>query len=161
MIIFHIVRLILFFIAFAFLLLVFCINPGYIKSQNEIDFLKYLDKTSIDTTIANAFADENNNKQPYFPGDAIKTAKDITSTIQKIFVEYQKIYTANYNDIKNILQESKLLGKHINTKQVDNSLEELQGLYNDSKNADILNLRLNTLAERLKSLVNTEKPKKI
>jgi len=44
MIIFHIVRLILFFIAFAFLLLVFCINPGYIKSQNEIDFLKYLDK---------------------------------------------------------------------------------------------------------------------
>ena len=138
------------------------VQRNNLKQKNiEELFLKYLDKTSIDTTIANAFADENNNKQPYFPGDAIKTAKDITSTIQKIFVEYQKIYTANYNDIKNILQESKLLGKHINTKQVDNSLEELQGLYNDSKNADILNLRLNTLAERLKSLVNTEKPKKI
>jgi hypothetical protein len=40
----------------------------------------------------------------FFPSDAIKTAKDITSTIQKIFTEYQKIYTGNYNDIKNILQ---------------------------------------------------------
>ena len=96
----------------------------------------------------------------FFPSDAIKTAKDITSTIQKIFAEYQKIYTANYNDIKNILQESKSLGKGINTQQIDNSLNDLQQLYNDSKNADVLNLRISTLSERLKTLINTEKPRK-
>ena len=130
------------------------------KNAEEI-FLKYLDKTAIDSTISNAYSDENNiNPKPYFPSDAIKTAKDITSIIQKIFAEYQKIYTANYNDIKNILLETKTLGKRINTQTIDNSLTELQTLYNDSKNADVLNLRLNTLAERLKTLVATEKIKK-
>lgn len=107
---------------------------------------------------------ENNEKQEtkkgiYFPADNIKTAKDINSTINKIFAEYQKIYNNNYGDIKNILQEAKALGKNINTKQVDNSIAELQQLYTESKNADAFNLRLNTLAERLKALVNTEKPK--
>ena len=138
------------------------IQRNNLKQKNiEELYLRYLDKTAIDTTINNAFDARSDTKQaPYFPTDNIKSAKDITSTIQKIFAEYQKIYTANYNDIKNILQETKSLGKNINTKQVDNSLDELQNLYNDSKNADVLNLRLNTLAERLKTLVNTEKPKK-
>ena len=118
-----------------------------------------MDKVEIEKRI-----NDNNEKQEtksgiYFPIDAIKTAKDITSTIQKIFTEYQKIYTANYNDIKNILQETKQLGKNINTQTLDNSLAELQTLYTESKNADALNLRLNTLAERLKNLVATEKIK--
>ena len=52
------------------------VQRNNLKQKNiEELFLKYLDKTAIDTIIANAFADENNNKQPYFPGDAIKTAK--------------------------------------------------------------------------------------
>ena len=119
-----------------------------------------LDKTEIDKRITDNYDKPELKNVVYFPNDIIKSAKDITSTIQKIFAEYQKIYTANYSDIKNILQESKLLGKSINTKQVDNSLEELQNLYNDSKNADMLNLRISTLVERLKGLVNTEKPKK-
>jgi hypothetical protein len=138
------------------------IQRSNLKQKNiEALFLNYLDKTAIDTTIANAFNEESNVKQlPYFPTDNIKTAKDITSICQKIFAEYQKIYTANYNDIKNILQETKSLGKNINTQTVDNSLTELQTLYSESKNADALNLRLNTLSERLKTLVNTEKPRK-
>ena len=151
------------------------IQRSNLKQKNvEEIFLKYLDKTAIDSTIENAFNNEKqetnekreiNDKREtrnniFFPSDAIKTAKDITSTIQKIFAEYQKIYTANYNDIKNILQETKTLGKHINTQTIDNSLTELQTLYTESKNADALNLRLYTLTERLKILVATEKIKK-
>ena len=137
------------------------LQRNILKQKNiEEIFLNYLDKQVIIKNISDALQEESNLKhQPYFPGDALKTAKDITATTQKIFTEYQKIYASNYNEIKNILQESKSLGKNINTKQVDFSLDELKQLYNDSKNADVLNLRLNTLSERLKTLVNTEKPK--
>jgi hypothetical protein len=102
---------------------------------------------------------EANVEEIYFPADAIKTAKDINSTLNKIFAEYQKVYTNNYNDIKSILQETKQLGKNINVQQIDNSLTELQKLYNESKTADAITLRLSTLAERLKLLVATEKMK--
>lgn len=74
-------------------------------------------------------------------------------------LHYKQIYTNNFNDIKNILQETKQLGKNINIQAIDNSIAELQTLYTESKNADILNLRLSTLTERLKLLVATEKIK--
>jgi len=127
------------------------------KTTEEL-LLKYLDKYSIDTLIEQQINNEINSNI-VFPSDAIKSAKDITGTIQKIFAEYQKIYTNNFNDIKNILQETKQLGKNINIQAIDNSIAELQTLYTESKNADILNLRLSTLTERLKLLVATEKIK--
>ena len=130
------------------------------KTVEEL-LLKHLDKTEIDKNIINQIEnyETDDNRKIIFPSDAIKTAKDITATIQKIFAEYQKIYNANYNDIKNILQETKQLGRSINKIAIDNSLTELQNLYNESKTADALNLRLATLAERLKLLVATEKLK--
>ena len=130
------------------------------KTVEEL-LLKHLDKTEIDKNIINQIEnyETDDNRKIIFPSDAIKTAKDITATIQKIFAEYQKIYNANYNDIKNILQETKQLGRSINKIAIDNSLSELQNLYNESKTADALNLRLATLAERLKLLVATEKLK--
>lgn len=128
------------------------------KSNEEL-YLKNLDQTIILPKIATLYTKTNAHKKdlPYFPNDAIKTAKDIVGTLQKIYNEYQKIYTSNYNDIRTILQETKTLGKTINSKKLDASLQELQTLFNDSKNADALNLRINTLTERLKVLVNTEK----
>ncbi len=116
-------------------------------------FLKYLDKDVLEPGLM------FDTLQLTYPGDGIKTAKEIVYGIQKLFKEYQKIYGENYIEIKTILMQSKDLGKNINTKQVDASLLELQLLYNDSKDADILNLRLNTLTERLKLLVATEQMK--
>jgi hypothetical protein len=115
-------------------------------------FLKYLDKQKIEVL----FAGEENSETYHYPTDGIKSAKDIAYNLQKLFNEYQKVYGDNYQQIKNILLESKTLGKNINTRQVDASLKELEELYNDSKNADALSLRLNTLFERLKILTATE-----
>ncbi|MBS4044313.1 MAG: hypothetical protein KGZ59_10895 [Chitinophagaceae bacterium] len=132
------------------------------KTTEEL-LLKFLEKSEIEKQLNNQ--QETNNLKPqtpnnvYFPTDAIKAAKDITSTIQKIFTEYQKIYTANYNDIRNILNETKQLGSNINKQTINNSLAELQTLYTESKNADVLILRISTLTERLKTLVATEKIK--
>lgn len=88
--------------------------------------------------------------------DGIKNAKDIAYSLQKLFNEYQKVYTENYQQIRNILLESKNLGKNINLNQVSASVKDLEELYNDSKTSDVLSLRLTTLFERLKALVATE-----
>lgn len=123
------------------------------NSNTEELFLKYLDKDKIQFLNVE-FTDAS---QPFrYPTDGIKTAKDIAYNLQKLFNEYQKVYGDNYQQIRSILLESKSLGKNINTKQIDNSLKELEELYNESKNSDIISLRLTTLFERLKVLAATE-----
>jgi len=130
------------------------IQRAQLKAVNNEDLLlKYLDENKLDETM------EKLNSEGHafqYPSDGIKSAKDISNTLQKLFNGYQKVYTDNYQQIKNILLESKSLGKSINTQQVDGSLKDLEELYNESKNSDVLSLRLSTLFERLKTLVATE-----
>jgi len=129
------------------------------NSNTEELFLKYLDEDKLEEI----FSVETIEESFHYPTDGIKTAKDIAYNLQKIFNEYQKAYTDNYQQIRFILLESRTLGKNINTKQVDTSLKELEDLYSDSKNSDVLSLRLTTLFERLKTLAATEQllePKK-
>lgn len=122
-------------------------------ANNEDLLLKYLDENNLADTIEKL---ESIGLAFQYPSDGIKTAKDISNTLQKLFAQYQKAYDENYQQIKNILAESKLLGKSINTQQVDGSLKELEELYNDSKSSDVLSLRIATLLERLKTLAATE-----
>ena len=131
------------------------IQRSQLKNSNTEElFLKYLDKQKLERI----FVQNESETEPLFryPTDGIKTAKDIAYNLQKLFNEYQKVYTDNYQQIRSILLESKTLGKNINTRQVDASLKELEELYNDSKNSDVLSLRLTTLFERLKLLTATE-----
>ncbi|HVK96578.1 MAG TPA: hypothetical protein VM368_02120 [Flavisolibacter sp.] len=120
------------------------------KINAEELFLKYLDKQKLEFKVGNL---ESNI---HYPSDGLKSAKDIANNLQKLFNEYQRVYNDNYQQIRTILSDSKRLGKNINTRQVDASLKDLEELYNDSKNADVLSLRLNTLSERLKVLAEVE-----
>jgi hypothetical protein len=116
-------------------------------------FLKYLDKEKLQEVM------EKNEEEGIafqYPSDGIKSAKDIAYDLQKLFNEYQKVYTENYQQIRAILNESKTLGKNINVKQVEASLKDLETLYNESKTSDVLALRFTTLFERLKTLTGTE-----
>jgi len=133
------------------------LNKNILRTQlktanTEELFLKYLDKEKLEEI----FVDDNLQEPFRYPADGIKTAKDIAYNLQKVFNEYQKVYSDNYQQIRSILLESKTLGKNINTSQVDISLKELEELYTDSKNSDVLSLRLTTLFERLKTLAATE-----
>jgi hypothetical protein len=121
------------------------------KNLEEL-LLTYLDKGMLEDSIQKLASVK-------YPGDGIKTAKEIVYGIQKLFNEYQQVYSDNFNEIKMILLQSKALGDNIDIKQVDISVKELQELYDDSKNADALNIRMNTLQERLRVLVITEQNK--
>lgn len=122
--------------------------------------LKYLDKDMLEITFeSKTLAAGFFQKKINYPGDGIKTSKEIVYGIQKLFNEYQKIYSQNYNEIRTVLLQTKELGKNINIRQVDLAVQEFDQLYRESKEADVINLRLNTLSERLKYLVSTEQMK--
>lgn len=132
------------------------VQRNSLKNLNAEDlFLKYLDKERM-VVVYSSYNKNDTNISIHYPTDGIKTAKDIAYNLQKVFNEYQKVYGDNYQQIRTILSESKTLGKNINTRQVDASLKELEELFNDSKNSDVLSLRLTTLFERLKTLSATE-----
>jgi hypothetical protein len=120
------------------------------KSLEELQ-IRYLDKSVLDTVLK-----KDSIVQLKFPGDAIKASKEMVYGIQKLFEEYQKIYADNYEQIRMILLQSKVLSINVNIQKIDQSLEALEKFYLESKDADILNLRLQTLAERLKVLVQTD-----
>ncbi len=131
------------------------VQRSQLKNSNTKElFLKYLDKEKLQYLLHETNTDTETAFR--YPTDGIKTAKDIAYNLQKLFNEYQKVYGDNYQQIRSILLESKTLGKNINTRQVDNSLKELEDLYNESKNSDVISLRLTTLFERLKLLTATE-----
>lgn len=124
------------------------------KTLEEL-LLTYLDPVVIESVLSKD-AHEAKVAKRYFPADALKGAKEFSYDLQKLFNDYLKAYSENYEEITNILNSTKALGKSVNGKQVDQSLSELEQLYKESRQADILNLRLTTLFERLHLLVQTE-----
>ncbi|GAA4319865.1 hypothetical protein [Flaviaesturariibacter amylovorans] len=120
------------------------------KTIEEL-LLLYLDVPVLDSIGAAA-----GPALPAYPTDGVKGAKDISSTLQKLFGEYQKIYKDNYTEIRAILSGGRSLGKSINATQLETSLRELDELYQESGKADVLNLRVQTLQERLRALVTAE-----
>jgi hypothetical protein len=128
-------------------------RPGLKSLSYEELFLRYLDRQKIESLWEGELTSDAAIR---YPSDGIKGAKDLAYNLQKLFNDYQKVYTENYGQIKTILQDAKKLGKNVNVQQVDASLKEVEELFTESKSSDILSLRLATLFERLKSLTATE-----
>jgi hypothetical protein len=124
------------------------------KLSMEEMFLKYLEVTKV-KEVFNDLPGYTAGL-PVYPSDGIKTAKEIAYTVQKLFEEYQKLYADNYQQVRAIVMDSKSLGKNINLRQVEQSLQELEVLYRESRDADQLALRLKTVFERLNILTARE-----
>lgn len=87
-----------------------------------------------------------------FPEDAIKSCKDIAYAIQRIYDEYAAVYENNFEEIKQIIADTRPLSGTINQTQLNETIREIESLYNESKGMDADNLRLKTLFDRLESV---------
>jgi hypothetical protein len=120
-----------------------------LKDRNiEELLLQYLDGAVLESL-------DTAQTLPVYPADGIKGAKDICNTVQKLFRDYQKLYSDNYNEIRAILQGARPLGRTGNPQSIDAALRELEELYQQSAQADVLNLRIQTLTGRLQALVQS------
>lgn len=93
---------------------------------------------------------------PRFPSDGLKGARDIAAGLQKLFEDYRESFAANHRLVRQVLNESRSLGRSVNLPQVDQALRELDALFEDSRSADLLGLRLQTLLDRLDALARAE-----
>ncbi|RYY39227.1 MAG: hypothetical protein EOO08_11935 [Chitinophagaceae bacterium] len=117
------------------------------KTIEEL-LLQYLDVSILERI-------DSTRSLPLYPADGVKGAKDLCNDVHKLFRDYQKVYQDNYNEIRVIVQSGRSLGGGSNTVTADATLRELETLYNESARADVLNLRLSTLAGRLHALVQS------
>lgn len=116
-------------------------------SSEEL-MLRYLDSRKINDVLNKP----GQRDEIQFPADAIKSCKEMANTIQRIYNEYTTIYNTNYQEIKNIIGDSKGLSSTIDQSQLNKTLKDLEKLYSESKTMDADNLRLKTLFERLEAI---------
>ncbi|GEM_PF-1182202 len=107
--------------------------------------LRYFDTKKINEL----FNKPGKKEEVQFPPDAIKSCKEIANTIQRIYNEYTTIYNTNFQDIKNIISDSKAISPAVDQFQLNKTLKDLEKLYSESKTMDSDNMRLKTLFERL------------
>lgn len=95
-----------------------------------------------------------------YPPDAPTTAKLITSGIKKLQKEFESIYSQNYSELKELITSIKRSIPGIDQIQLNKTSSELDRLYTDSKQADVINMNINQVDERMNTachIINTGK----
>jgi hypothetical protein len=125
------------------------IKRQQLKSMASEDLmLRYFDSKKIDAQLNKP----GQKEEVQFPQDAIKSGKEIANGIQRIYNEYTAIYNSNFQEVKNIISNTKNVSASVDQVQLNKTLKELEKLYNESKNMDAENLRLKTLFDRLEAI---------
>jgi hypothetical protein len=90
-----------------------------------------------------------------FPPDAPTSIKLLTSEIKKLQKEFEQIYNDNYNALKELITSLKNTIPNLDQEQLDKTTAELDRLYTDSRQADLINLNINQVDERMNRTCET------
>jgi hypothetical protein len=95
-----------------------------------------------------------------YPPDAPTSVKLLTSSIKKLQKEFETLYSENYKQLKELIASLKSTIPNLDQKQLDKTNSDIDRLYNDSRQADIINLNINQVDERMNTacrIINTGK----
>ncbi|MBI5857427.1 MAG: hypothetical protein HZB42_07230 [Sphingobacteriales bacterium] len=92
---------------------------------------------------------KSRNESSFYPPDAPTTVKLITSGIKKIQKEFEALYTENYKEMKELITSLKTTIPNIDQNQLAKTSSEIDQLYNDSRQADVINLNIAQVNERM------------
>ena len=95
-----------------------------------------------------------------YPSDAATSAKFLTSGIKKLQKEFEAIYNDNYRELSELIVSLKNTIPNLDQKQLDKTRTEIDRLYNDSRQADVINLNISQVDERMNTvcqIINTGK----
>ena len=122
----------------------------------EVLTQKYYDPQKIQNWLDTA----GNMEGMLYPPDAPTTVKFLTSGIKKLQREFEGIYNDNYSELKELIASLKITIPNLDQKQLDKTNNEIDRLYNDSRQADVINLNLAQVDERMNTvcrIINTGK----
>jgi hypothetical protein len=100
------------------------------------------------------------NEGSLYPPDAPTSVKLLTSGIKKLQKEFEMLYSDNYKQLKELIASLKTTIPNLDQKQLDKTNSDIDKLYNDSRQADIINLNINQVDERMNTacrIINTGK----
>ncbi|MBL7742371.1 MAG: hypothetical protein JNN00_02750 [Chitinophagaceae bacterium] len=87
-----------------------------------------------------------------YPFDAPTSAKLLTAGVKKLQKEFEALYSDNYKQLKELLASLKNTIPDLNEGQLAKTNSEIDKLYNDSRQADVINLNINHVEERMNTL---------
>jgi hypothetical protein len=95
-----------------------------------------------------------------YPPDAPTTIKLLTSGIKKLQKEFEAIYSDNYKQLKELIASLKISIPNLDQEQLNKTTSELDTLYNDSRQADLVDLNIALIDERMNMacrIINTNR----
>jgi len=86
---------------------------------------------------------------PLYPSDAATSVKLLTSGIKRLQKEFESLYSDNYRLLKELIASLKNSIPDLDQEQLAKTNTDLDRLYNDSRQADVINLNINQVDERM------------
>jgi len=87
-----------------------------------------------------------------FPPDAATTAKMLTSSLKKLQKEFESLYFNNHKQLKELIASLKSTVPNLDEEQLVKTSEEIDRLYNDSRQADLVNLNMSQVDDRMNTV---------
>lgn len=146
-----------------FLIDCICTMNNSLSKQNlkslsvEILIQKYYDAQKLQTWFETT---TSTTERSLYPPDAPTSVKLLTSGIKKLQKEFESIYNENYKQLKELISSLKMVIPHLDEEQLAKTSRELDKLYNDSRQADLINLNIAQVDERMNiacSVINANK----
>jgi hypothetical protein len=117
--------------------------------QVEVLIQKYYDPQKLQTWLDTCRFETENN---LYPPDAPTSVKLLTSQIKKLQKEFEAVYYENYSQLKNLIASLKTAIANIDQYQVNKTTAEIEKLYNESRQADLINLNINQVDDRMNTV---------
>jgi len=118
--------------------------------EKSVEFLvqKYYDPQKIQNWLDTVHYSDSN----IFPPDAATSVKFLTSSIKKLQREFEEIYNENFRQLNELIASLKTSINNLDQKQLDKTNQEILTLYNDSKQADLINMNIAQVDERMNTV---------
>ena len=118
-----------------------------LKDMNvELLVQKYYDPQKLQHWLDTA---QLRTDRPIYPTDASTSVKLLTSSIKKLQKDFEMLYSDNYKQLKDLISSLKTTIPNLDEKQLEKTNHEIDRLYNESRQAYIINLNITQVDERM------------
>jgi hypothetical protein len=107
---------------------------------------KYYDPQKLQAWLDTTRAQQEGS---LYPPDAPTSVKLIASGIKRIQKEFETIYNENYREMKELIASLKNTIPNLDQNQLNKTSAEIDHLYNESRQADVINLNITQVNERM------------
>jgi hypothetical protein len=132
-------------------------NKGMTRLSLKDFSLEALTQKYYDPQKLSSFLDtcRSKNEMQMFPPDAPTSVKLLTSSIKKLQKEFEAMYGDNYKALKELILSLKTTIPGLDENQLNKTNSEIDQLYNDSRQADMINLNIALVDERMNMVCRT------